>query len=40
MRLKRTNFIEKFKNQLNDDFYIRNYLPKLEQILKNEDEFI
>ena len=34
LRLKRNNYVKRNKEQLVDKFYVDNFLPKLEQILQ------
>jgi hypothetical protein len=40
MRLKRNNFVKNHENILNDEFMIKNFLPKFEQILIDNKEFL
>lgn len=40
LRLKRNNFAKKHEELLTDRFYIKNYLPKIEQIFTDEDKYL
>ena len=40
LRLKRNNFSKMHDNELTNEFYIQNFLPKFEQILKDNEKFL
>ena len=40
LRLKRNNFVKKNKDMLVDKFYVDNYLPKIEEILTANQDFL
>ena len=40
MRLKRNNFVKNHEAELTDNWYIKQYVPKFEQILKENREFL
>jgi 5-formyltetrahydrofolate cyclo-ligase len=40
LRLKRNNFAKRYADQLVDKFYVDNWLPKIEQVLQENKDFL
>ena len=40
MRLKRNNYVKQNQDHLSEDFYIKNFLPKLESVLQENALFL